>query len=161
MLEEFIPDTRSARQGRIIEILSSEEIASQTKLRDRLAEEGILVTQATLSRDLDELGAIKVKNAGGNQAYQVQDVPNPESPLQGARSFLERWASEVLTSVVQAGNQLILRTPPGAAQLLASSVDKAKLDGVIGTLGGDDTVLVITKDEASATALRTELARLT
>ncbi len=161
MLEGFIPETRSARQGRILEILSSEAIGSQSKLRDRLAEEGILVTQATLSRDLDDIGAIKIKGAHGAQFYHVHETPAPESPIQGVRAFLERWASEVLTSVVQAGNQLVLRTPPGAAQLLASSLDKAKLEGVVGTIGGDDTVLVIAKDEAAATALRGELAKLT
>ena len=161
MTEPFIPGTRSARQARIVQILASEKVTSQRELRDRLAGEGIVVTQATLSRDLDELGALKVKHSSGGQFYQVPEVPGDHASPQGARAFLDRWLVEVLTSVQQAGNQLVLRTPPGAAQLLASSLDRANLAGVIGTIGGDDTVLVITEDEHTAVELKNERSKLT
>lgn len=157
MTDAFIPGTRSARQGRIVQILESERVTSQHALRERLESEGIVVTQATLSRDLDELGAVKVKDNEGSPFYRVAAVPGNHDSSEGARAFLDRWLDEVLTSVQQAGNQIVLRTPPGAAQLLASSIDRANLSGVIGTIGGDDTVLVITRDEKSAVALQSEL----
>lgn len=155
----IVPATRSARQDRIITILESSQIMSQSQLRDALKLEGIDVTQATLSRDLVELGAIKVKNEDGKQIYRV-----PPSPAQGAGSsagaILERWASEVLIRVGQVSNQLVLRTPPGAAQMLAASIDRANFSGVLGSIAGDDTVLVITDSENNATRLRDVLAAM-
>ena len=83
-----------------------------------------------------------------------------QAATQGARAQLARWCAEVLISVQQAGNQLVLRTPPGAAQLLASGLDRAMLDGVLGCIAGDDTVLVVATDEAVASTLREELLDL-
>lgn len=157
MSEAYIPGTRSARQAVIQQILDAETIGSQSVLRDRLEREGIAVTQATLSRDLDEMGAIKVKTGDGRQVYRVE----PDGPTTSAPSLLERWSGEVLLSVQQAGNQLVLRTPPGAAQLLALGIDRAMIDGVLGCIAGDDTVLVIARDEMAATSFRAVLARLT
>lgn len=159
MSQVIVPATRSARQARITAILDHSQIMSQSQLRDVLKAEGIDVTQATLSRDLVELGAVKVKNEDGKQIYTV-----PPSPAQGsgssARAILERWASEVLIRIGQVNNQLVLRTPPGAAQMLASSVDKANFSGVLGSIAGDDTVLVITDSEENATRLRDMLAAM-
>lgn len=155
-----IPSTRRARQARIAELLAAEPIGSQSVLRARLAEEGIAVTQATLSRDLDEMSAVKVKDANGRQVYRVPETTEITAATQGARVSLERWASEVLVSVARAFNQLVLRTPPGAAQLLASGIDRAALDGVLGTIAGDDTVIVVLDSEESAEKLRTHLLGL-
>lgn len=136
--------TKAARLARIIAIVESQPVGSQGELRELLAQEGIDVTQATLSRDLDELQARKVPNAEGGRSYKI---PGPgvegeaDSP---AIVHLERWAREVMVSAKSAGNQVVLRTPPGAAQLLASALDRAVLDGVLGCIAGDDTVLVIT-----------------
>ncbi len=157
MTEAFIPGTRSARQAVIAGLLAAEPIGSQSELRKRLADEGITVTQATLSRDLDEMGAVKVKGLDGKQVYRVDD----DGPAQSAPSLLERWGVEVLLSVQQAGNQLVLRTPPGAAQLLALGIDRAKIEGILGSIAGDDTVLVIAENEAAATAFKEDLANLT
>ena len=160
MAEAFIPGTRSARQALIAQILVKERIGSQSRLQERLREDGISVTQATLSRDLDEMGAAKVKDAEGKQVYRVPEPLEVQAATQGARVQLARWCAEVLISVQQAGNQLVLRTPPGAAQLLASSLDRAMVDGVLGCIAGDDTVLVVATDEAVASRLREELLDL-
>lgn len=154
MSEAFIPGTRSARQALIAQILAREKIGSQAGLQERLRKEDISVTQATLSRDLDEMSAVKVKDEDGRQHYRVPEPDQPQSATQGARTQLARWTAEVLISVQQARNQLVLRTPPGAAQLLASGIDRAMLDDVLGCIAGDDTVLVITSDDEAATALR-------
>ena len=160
MAEAFIPGTRSARQALIAQILVREKISSQGGLQKRLREEGISVTQATLSRDLDEMSAVKVKDASGRQYYRVPEPEEVQAATQGARVQLSRWAAEVLISVQQAGNQLVLRTPPGAAQLLASGIDRALLDDVMGCIAGDDTVLVITTGDEAATSLREQLLDL-
>ncbi|MCI1676272.1 MAG: arginine repressor [Ancrocorticia sp.] len=156
MEEPFIPVTRTARQALIQHLLATESISSQHELRERLQEEGIRVTQATLSRDLDDLGAYKAKAPDGRQVYKVE----PDGPQTAAPSVLERWGIEVLQSVQQAGNQLVLRTPPGAAQLLALGIDRARIDGILGSIAGDDTVLVIARDEAAASAFRASLRDL-
>ncbi|MFT0848438.1 arginine repressor [Actinomycetaceae bacterium L2_0104] len=160
MAEAFIPGTRSARQALIAQILVKEKIGSQSHLQARLREDGISVTQATLSRDLDEMSAFKVKDADGKQVYRVPEPVEVHAATQGARVQLARWCTEVLISVQQAGNQLVLRTPPGAAQLLASGIDRAMLDGVLGCIAGDDTVLVVASDDATASRLRNELLDL-
>lgn len=156
-----MPSTRRARQSLIEELLVNELIGSQSLLRTRLAESGIDVTQATLSRDLDDIGAVKVKDASGKQVYRVPEPSEITAATQGARVSLERWASEVLVCVARAFNQLVLRTPPGAAQLLASSIDRAALDGVLGCIAGDDTVLVVLESDTAAEELRMHLLALT
>lgn len=160
MAEAFIPGTRSARQALIAQILFKERIGSQSDLQKRLRQDGISVTQATLSRDLDEMSAVKVRDADGKQLYRVPEPVEVQEATQGARVQLVRWCAEVLISVQQAGNQLVLRTPPGAAQLLASAIDRAMLDGVLGCIAGDDTVLVVTTDASVASTLREELLEL-
>ena len=141
-------------------ILTFKDIRTQESLLKELEKAGHPVTQATLSRDLDEMGAVKVKDAEGKQVYRVPDPMEVQAATQGARAQLARWCAEVLISVQQAGNQLVLRTPPGAAQLLASGLDRAMLDGVLGCIAGDDTVLVVATDEAVASTLREELLDL-
>lgn len=158
---QSIPATRAARQALIAEILSAEAIGSQSLLRTRLQQAGIEVTQATLSRDLDDMSAVKVKDASGHQLYRVPEPAELTTATAGARVSLERWCAEVLVSVQRAFNQLVLRTPPGAAQLLASSIDRAALDGVLGCIAGDDTVLVVLASEEEAEELRQHLLTLT
>jgi transcriptional regulator of arginine metabolism len=143
-----IPLTKGARQQRIIDLLASHQVRSQAELAELLAEAGVGVTQATLSRDLDELDAVKIRTARGSLVYAVPaeggdrtPMTARESPASGAR--LARLAGELLVSAESSGNLVVLRTPPGAAQLLASAVDKSGLGDVLGTIAGDDTVLVI------------------
>jgi transcriptional regulator of arginine metabolism len=143
-----IPLTKSARQRKIVDLLETTPIRSQSELAERLSEAGVSVTQATLSRDLLDLDAVKVRTPAGALVYAVPAEGGDRTPIvaressaSGAR--LARLAGELLVSADSSGNLVVLRTPPGAAQLLASAVDKADLDGVLGTIAGDDTVLVI------------------
>ena len=108
-----------------------------------LASDGFLITQATLSRDFIELGAQKVRNENGALVYSVLESNAKPAASESELAVLSRLSSELLLTAAGALNQCLLRTPPGAAQFLASAIDSAKLDGVIGTIAGDDTVLII------------------
>ncbi|RNL64075.1 arginine repressor [Nocardioides marmoriginsengisoli] len=146
-----IPLTKSARQQRIIELLATGEIRSQTELADRLAEAGVIVTQATLSRDLVDLDAVKVRLASGALVYAVPSEGGDRTPVVGretaaSEARLARLCAELLVSADASANLVVLRTPPGAANFLASALDKAELAAVLGTIAGDDTVMVISRD---------------
>ena len=127
-----ISSTRAGRQARIVTILSSKSVRSQSELAAMLADEGIEVTQATLSRDLEELGAVKLRAADGGVGVYV--VPEDGSPVRGVSGGTERMSrllGDLLTSTDASGNLAVLRTPPGAAQYLASAIDRA-IDGLCG-----------------------------
>ena len=155
-----IPLNRAARQARIVDIIAKDTIESQAQLRMMLGAEGIHVTQATLSRDLEELHAYKDHHPDGVRAYRVPSVSQLSKSASGARAQLERWAAEVLISVQPALNQIVVRTPPGAAQLLAAAIDRAVFDEVYGCIAGDDTVLIVTASEERAAVLAKELVAL-
>ena len=139
--------TRSARHARIIELISAGPVTSQTQLARLLAESGVDVTQATLSRDLEVLGAVKMRGSDGAPASYVLPPENaPLRPAQAAPARLTRLLADLLTSAEGSANLAVLRTPPGAAQYLASAVDHASPPDILGTIAGDDTVLVITRD---------------
>jgi transcriptional regulator of arginine metabolism len=144
--------TKTGRQQRIVAILGSRIVHSQAELRDALAEEGIDVTQATLSRDLEELGAIKVRDGSGALVYAVpgeggdrtaRPAHNERTVAQGR---LARLAEELVVSTEGNGSLVVVRTPPGAAHFLASAVDHADLAEVMGCIAGDDTILVICRE---------------
>jgi transcriptional regulator of arginine metabolism len=142
--------TRVARQARIVELVTSMGIRSQTELAKLLAGEGIEVTQATLSRDLDELGAVKLRGAdGGVPVYVIPEDGSPVRGVRGGTSRLTRLLGELLVSADHSGNITVLRTPPGAAQFLASAIDRSALHQVVGTIGGDDTLLVVAREPLS------------
>jgi transcriptional regulator of arginine metabolism len=146
--------TRVARQARIVELVSRMAIRSQTELAKLLAAEGVDVTQATLSRDLDELGAVKLRGAdGGAAVYVIPEDGSPVRGVQGGTSRLARLLGELLVSADGSANLMVLRTPPGAAQFLASAIDRAALHEVVGTIAGDDTVMVIAREPTSGLAL--------
>ncbi|MFD8500185.1 arginine repressor [Amycolatopsis sp. NPDC059657] len=139
--------TRAGRQARISELVSTMAIRSQTELAKLLLAEGIEVTQATLSRDLDELGAVKLRGAdSGAPIYVIPEDGSPVRGVQGGTSRLSRLLAELLVSVDSSGNLTVLRTPPGAAQFLASAIDRAALEEVVGSIAGDDTVAVIARE---------------
>jgi transcriptional regulator of arginine metabolism len=139
--------TRVARQARIVDMVSSMAVRSQTELAKLLAAEGVDVTQATLSRDLDELGAVKLRGAdGGAPVYVIPEDGSPVRGVQGGTSRLARLLGELLVAADGSANLMVLRTPPGAAQFLASSIDRAALHEVVGTIAGDDTVMVIVRE---------------
>lgn len=160
-----VPVTKNARQRRIVELLTRSEIRSQTELAELLDAEGVHVTQATLSRDLLELDAVKVRSISGSLVYAVPAEGGDRTPrLAGetaaAEARLARLLSELLVSARSARNLVVLRTPPGAAQFLAAAIDKAELHEVLGTIAGDDTVMVIADGTREATALARRLVTL-
>jgi len=156
------PLTKAARQARIVELLESRPVASQTELGRLLAASGVAVTQATVSRDLDELGAVKSRTPSG-MAYTV---PQENAPRGGTSEAVDarlgRLLEELLVSAEATGGTVVLRTPPGGAHLLGSAIDRAGLPDVAGTVAGDDTVLLVTRTPATpaCAALTDRLLRL-
>lgn len=146
------PATRTARHGQIRKILLQSPIRSQSELADRLEHDGIAVTQGTLSRDLDELGAVKVRDGNGSLVYALPGEGGDRTPRAGEQATLDarltRVCEETLVSARASANLVVLRTPPGAAQYLASAIDYADRTDILGTIAGDDTVLVITTEES-------------
>lgn len=163
------PPTRAARHQRIVEVLERHGVRSQSELARLLADDGLAVTQGTLSRDLEDLGAVKLRDASGALVYAVPAEGGDRTPraaVDGAvvDARLARLAGEVLVSAESAGNLVVLRTPPGAAHFLASAIDRATptgpLRGVLGTIAGDDTVLLVVRDAGGAPAVAAALLSL-
>lgn len=145
------PATKNARHQLIIDLVGHREVHSQGELADLLAAHGVKVTQATLSRDLVELDALKVRAASGAMVYAVPGEGGDRRlapPIETNASVhrLSRLCAELLVSAHASANLVVLRTPPGAAQFLASAFDKVELPDILGTIAGDDTVLVIGRD---------------
>jgi transcriptional regulator of arginine metabolism len=148
------PGTRAGRHARIVELIRAKPIRSQTELAELLSGEGVQVTQATLSRDLEQLGAVKVSGS-----YLIpEDGKRPLRESEQGPQRLLRLLRELLTGVDASGNIAVLRTPPGAAQFLASALDRSGLTDVIGTIAGDDTILVVARDVTGGPALAGKLA---
>jgi transcriptional regulator of arginine metabolism len=149
------PVTKVARQRRIADLVRTTPVRSQTELARLLADDGLVVTQATLSRDLEELGASKVRGGDGGLVYAV----DPDgAAVDGDR--LARVLGDLLVSAEPSGNLVVVRTPPGGAHLLGSALDRAGLPDVIGTVAGDDTVLVVSRRANGGAALARHLVRL-
>jgi transcriptional regulator of arginine metabolism len=145
------PSTKNARHRLIVELVAGHEVRSQGELADLLAAHGVQVTQATLSRDLVELDAVKVRAGNGLLVYAVPGEGGDRRPVApgesaNARAKLARLCAELLVSAEASANLVVLRTPPGAAQFLASAFDRAELPEILGTIAGDDTVLVIGRE---------------
>lgn len=148
-----IPSTKTARQARIIEILQSNRVRSQAELAQLLTDDGVKVTQATLSRDLVEIGAERVRDLKAGLIYAVPNHPVRRTASDAPDSRMVGLFKELLVTAEASGNLVILRTPPGAAQFLASSIDHSGSDEILGTIAGDDTVMVITRDKEGGEAL--------
>lgn len=160
-----VPRTKSARHRRIVELLERGPVRTQDELRALLEADGLTVTQATLSRDLDELGAVKVPGPDGEPVYAVPGEGGDSSPVaavsdRDALARLSRLAEELMVSVEGSANIVVLRTPPGAAQFLASAIDHTVLPALLGSVAGDDTVLLVTRDPQGGEALASELLDL-
>ncbi|GAB3600034.1 arginine repressor [Angustibacter peucedani] len=154
------PQTKAARQQRIADLLGRTAVRSQTQLAQLLADDGIEVTQATLSRDLVQMGAVRVRGTTGELVYAVaaeggDRTPRPADATTDVR--LAKVASEVLVSAEASANLVVLRTPPGAANYLASALDHADAGDLLGTIAGDDTVLLIARDPDGGAALAARL----
>jgi transcriptional regulator of arginine metabolism len=158
------PPTKAARQARIAVVLASSPVRSQTELGRLLAAEGVAVGQATLSRDLEEIGAVKVRRPGVGTVYAVADAEAPGPVLRALTDVTEgrvsRLAAELLISAEASANLVVVHTPPGGAHLLASAIDRAGLDDVLGTVAGDDTVLLIARDPRGGARLASRLRRM-
>ena len=142
------PLTKAARQARLTELIVGGSVASQTELGRLLAGSGVAVTQATVSRDLDELGAVKVRTPAG-MVYALPPEGQPRAgTAEAVDARLARLLEELLVSAEAAGGLVVLRTPPGGAHLLGSALDRAGLPEVAGTVAGDDTVLLVCRTAA-------------
>ena len=160
-----IPMTKGARQQRIVDLLGRYPVRSQTELAELLAQSGVSVTQATLSRDLVELDAVKVRIPSGALVYAVpaeggDRTPRPGGESVAAEARLARLLGELMVSADASANMALLRTPPGAAQFLASAFDRAEIGSILGTIAGDDTVLVISREPDGGAALAERLVAL-
>lgn len=147
--------TKTRRQTLILELVDHEEITSQDVLQRRLRARGIDATQATISRDLKELGLVK---RAGDGAYgrPGQDTTSPETAL----ALLQRVVVRSLSRTARVEQLVVLRTPPGEAQHLALAIDRAAFPEVVGTIGGDDTVLVIAAGPRQAAAFLEQLEKI-
>lgn len=145
---------KHARQQRLRQLLASRDLRSQTEVRDALAAAGIATHQATVSRDLDELGAVKVRGGDGTLVYRLSPDPGPSA----ARVRLDETLQRFVTRAAASGNLAVLRTPPACAHPVASVIDLAELPGVLATVSGDDTVLVVAEEGRSGLELARELA---
>ena len=149
---------KTQRQHRIARIIESQAVASQAHLVDLLAKEGVVATQATVSRDLEEIGAVKVRVAGGDTVYAIPELPKDRLvPQEQLRRVLADWVVEVSHSA----NLVVLRTPPGSAHVVASALDRAGLPGVLGTVAGDDTLLIVASEAVGGAKVARRLQSLT
>lgn len=153
--------SRAARQSKILDILDKTRVASQVQLSDLLLDEGVDITQATLSRDLDELGARKVRpDDGGRSFYAVAGTEASQaSGPGGPREKMRRMIDELVVHTDHSGNTAVLRTPPGAAQYLASFIDRVGLEEVVGCIAGDDTIFVLAREPLTGQKLAEQLTR--
>jgi transcriptional regulator of arginine metabolism len=148
---------KARRQSYLLEIVAREPVRSQEQLRKRMRTAGFDVTQATLSRDIRELGLVK---GGADGAYRAAPREDGHAPA-ATRSLLHRALSEYLTRVDRVQQLVLLRTGPGQAPLLGVAIDAARFPEVVGTLAGDDTILAVTPDARRARAFVKRLDALT
>jgi len=151
-----VSDARSRRRKAIADLIRAEPLGSQEEVTARLAQLGFAVTQATVSRDLDQVGAVKVRR-GGALAYSL---PDQIGGSDWAAARLQRILSDWVVSIEAAGNLLVMKTPPGSAHLVGLALDQAKLDEVAGTICGDDTLFVALKDGLVASTMADRLRTL-
>ncbi len=151
---------KQQRQHRIASLLESGSVTSQQQLVELLADTGVVATQATVSRDLEDMGAVKIRVRGGETAYALPELPTQRvAPEDHLRRVLSEW----LVEVAHSGPVVVLRTPPGSAHVVGSAIDRAGLPDVLGTVAGDDTLMVIASEKAGAKKVAnmfTELAGL-
>jgi transcriptional regulator of arginine metabolism len=148
---------KTQRQHRVAKMLADHHVTSQSHLVELLAADGVVATQATVSRDLEELGAVKVRVAGGDSVYAVPEIPfDRVVPDEHLRRVLADWVVQVGHSA----NLVVVQTPPGCAHVVASALDRSGLDGVLGTVAGDDTILVVATARTGGKALADKISSL-
>lgn len=148
---------KTQRQHRVARLLETHAVTSQAQIVTLLAEEGLEATQTTVSRDLEEIGALKVRVPGGETVYALPELPvHQVAPEDHLRRVLGEWVVEVAHSQ----NLVVVRTPPGSAHVVGSALDRSSFEGVIGTVAGDDTVLVIAGEEIGGAELASRIGRV-
>ena len=148
---------KTQRQHLVARLIESQVVANQLALVELLATEGVLATQATVSRDLEDLGAIKVRMPGGESAYAIPALPKEQrAPEDHLRRVFGDWVVEVATS----DNLVVIRTPPGSAHVVASALDRSGLAGILGTVAGDDTILIVVASEIGGSTVAAQLSDL-
>lgn len=145
------------RQHRISRLLEEQAVSSQAQLVELLAANGVVATQATVSRDLEDLGAVKVRIPGGTMAYAI---PEHAKEASAPDDHLRRVMGEFVVDVAHSGGLVVLRTPPGSAHVVASAIDRSGLRDLLGTVAGDDTILVVCAEGAESTTVAADLAEL-
>jgi len=149
--------SKRQRQHKIAQILESSPVTSQAEVVELLRREGVVATQATVSRDLEELGAVKVRAPGGLSVYAIPELPAEQIvPTEHLRRVLSEWVVEAAYSA----NIVVLKTPPGSAHVVASALDRAGLREIVGTVAGDDTVLVVAAEEVGGKELAKVIAEM-
>jgi transcriptional regulator of arginine metabolism len=149
--------TKQQRQQIITRLIAQENVASQPHLQEMLKDQGIEATQATISRDLEELGAVKIRVAGGDSIYAIAEyAPARIAPTDQLRRVMAEWVAEVTSS----GNLVVVRTPPGCAHVVASALDRSGLVGLLGTVAGDDTIMCVATEEIGGSGLAEQLRTL-
>lgn len=149
--------TKQQRQQLIIQLIGAHDVSSQPELQELLKKKKITATQATISRDLEELGAVKVRIAGGESRYAIPEYePARVAPGDQLRRVMGEWVAEVVVS----GNIVVIRTPPGCAHVVASALDRSANPDLLGTVAGDDTVLCVASESAGGKGLARHLRKL-
>lgn len=149
--------TKQQRQQLIVQLIAANHVASQPELQQLLKKKKVEATQATISRDLDELGAVKVRVAGGESRYAIPEYePARVAPGDQLRRVMSEWVAEVAVS----GNIVVIRTPPGCAHVVASALDRSGNAALLGTVAGDDTVLCVASESAGGKGLARLLRQL-
>lgn len=149
--------SKAQRQHRIVQMIEQSAVTSQQRLVELLSDSGVEATQATVSRDLEEIGAVKVRSGGGEPVYAVPELPKDRlAPEEHLRRVLGDWVVEVATSA----NLVVVRTPPGSAHVVASALDRAAVAGIVGTVAGDDTILVVADEKVGGAGLAGRLSSL-
>lgn len=146
----------AGRRRLLRSILTTRPVTSQQELVDLLDDGGYPVTQATVSRDLDALGAAKERGIDGVARYTIADRAIPDEAERAAA----RSIAEFVESITHSGNLVVLRTPPGAAHLVAGAIDRADLDYVLGTVAGDDTLIVVAAEHRGGSQLAEDLEKI-
>ncbi|HUY30245.1 MAG TPA: ArgR family transcriptional regulator [Acidimicrobiales bacterium] len=149
---------KNRRQHLVARLLAEHAVTNQAQLVDLLSADGVDATQATVSRDLDELGAVRVRLPGvDGQVYAIAELPKDQvAPVDHLRRVLGEWVVDIGVS----GNLVVVRTPPGSAHVVASALDRTSLDGVLGTVAGDDSLLVVATEEVGGAAVADRLGEL-
>lgn len=149
--------SKQQRQQMISRLIEQQKVTSQPGLQKLLRKQNIEATQATISRDLEELGAVKVRTSDGESVYAIAEyAPARVAPTDQLRRVMSEWVAEVVSS----GPIVVVRTPPGCAHVVASALDRNAMDGLVGTVAGDDTILCVASEDLGGPGLAQRLREM-